>query len=112
MTSIEVGKCFEEDDFVENIENVGEKKHNKDCIICGKKSLKNLKRHVQAAHEHIKYSCNQCDYQATQKGHVKTHIQSVHEKIKYSCNQCDYQATEKGSLKRHIQSVHEKMKYS
>ena len=94
MNSIEVCKYFEEDDktnvniknsyFVENIEIVGEKKRKKDCIICGKKSLRNLKRHVQAAHEHIKYSCNQCDYQATQKGHLKRHIQSEHEKVKYS----------------------------
>ena len=30
---------------------------------------------------------------------LKRHIQSVHAKIKYSCNQCDHQATEKGSLK-------------
>ena len=60
----------------------------------------------------FKYSCNQCDHQATVKGDLKRHIQSVHEKIKYSCNHCDQQFTAKGSLKKHIQSVHEKIKYS
>ena len=34
------------------------------------------------------------------------------EKIKFSCDQCDYQATTQGSLKAHIKSVHEKFKYS
>ena len=60
----------------------------------------------------IKYSCNQCDHQASTQGNLKIHIQSVHEKIWYSCNQCDYQAAQNGDLKTHIQSVHEKIKYS
>ena len=62
----------------------------------------NLKIHIQSLHEKIQYSCNQCDYQATPNGDLKAHIQSVHEKINYSCNQCDHQATGKGNLKKHI----------
>ena len=62
----------------------------------------NLKIHIQSVHEKIRYYCNQCDYQATPNGDLKTHIQSVHEKIKYSCNQCDHQATGKGNLKKNI----------
>ena len=40
------------------------------------------------------------------------HIQSLHKKIKYSCDQCDYQAMSQSNLKTHIQSVHEQIKYS
>ena len=90
------------------------KKIKYSCNQCDHQATnqRNLKTHIQSVHEKIKYSCNQCDYQVTRQGHLKTHIQSVHEKIKYSCNQCDHKATEKGNLKKHIQSVHEKIKYS
>ena len=37
---------------------------------------------------------------------LKTHKQSMHEGVKYSCNQCEYQATNQGNLKRHKQSHH------
>ena len=120
MSSNEGGKYFEEDAKTkvkiekvyseENTENVG----NKLSEICGEnyESQSNPKLHVQSVHKKIKYSCNQCDHQATTHGNLKTHVQSVHEKIKYSCNQCDHQATQQGSLKRHIQSVHAKIKFS
>ena len=40
------------------------------------------------------------------------HNKSVHEKIKYPCNQCEYKATEKGHLKTHIELVNEKSQVS
>merc|ERR1712189_23215 len=57
------------------------------------------------------YKCQDCDYSATQKGHIKIHVQSKHEGIKYPCHQCDYQATRSSSLQRHIESIHEGIKY-
>ena len=50
---------------------------------------------------------DQCDYKATQKGHLLTHIKSIHEGVKFPCAQCDYKATTKGSLFRHMKSRHE-----
>ena len=41
------------------------------------------------------FACAPFNYQATEKGIIQRHIQSKHEGIKYPCNQCDYQATEK-----------------
>ena len=32
--------------------------------------------------------------------------------MKYKCNECDYQATEKGSLKKHNKSIHQGIKYN
>ena len=49
----------------------------------------------------MKYPCGQCEYHATQKGHLDEHTKSVHDGIKYPCKQCDYQATSKGNLDRH-----------
>ena len=89
-----------------------ESKHNNNIYQCRLYLLCSLKMHIQSVHEKIKYSCNQCDHQASSMGNLKTHVQSVHEKIKYSCNQCDHQATTNGHLKTHIQSVHENIKYS
>ena len=79
-------------------------------VIYQSATLRSLKTHIESVHEKIKYSCNQCDYQATQKGNLKTHIETVHEKVKYPCNQCGHQFSQQGYLKRHIQSVHEKIK--
>ena len=41
---------------------------------------------------------------------LKTHQDSVHGVVKYSCNECDYQVTQKGSLKIHQDSVHKEIK--
>ena len=43
---------------------------------------------------------------AAWKGDVKRHIDTVHEDVRYSCDQCDYKATDKSSLKTHLDSVH------
>ena len=50
--------------------------------------------HYRSIHEGIKYLYNQyqCDYQATQQGHLQTHIQSKHEDKVYLCNHCEFRA--------------------
>ena len=37
-----------------------------------------LKIHQNSLHKKIKFKCNECDNQFTQKGHLKTHKISVH----------------------------------
>ena len=79
-----------------------------ECPECGKVFARKqaMVTHYRSKHEGIKYSCNQCDYQATQQGNLQKHIQSVHEGIKYPCNHCDYQATKQGNLQTHIAAKH------
>ncbi|MCP4055403.1 MAG: hypothetical protein GY739_20655, partial [Mesoflavibacter sp.] len=48
----------------------------------------------------------QCDFKATQKGHLFTHIKSIHEEVKFPCEQCNFKATQKGHLLTHIKSTH------
>ena len=72
----------------------------------------NLKSHIQSTHECVKYACNQCDKQYSDKSNLTKHIQSKHEGIKYACYECDYQATRQDNLTSHIQSVHEGVKYA
>jgi len=71
-----------------------------------------LTRHIQTAHEGVKYAYNQCDYQATHQNNLSRHIQSIHEGVKYGCNQCDKQFTQQSSLTSHIQSIHGAVKYA
>ena len=52
------------------------------------------------------YSCNQCQYKATQQSNLKIHQQSKHEGVKYSCNLCQYQTGLAGNLKKHQQFKH------
>ena len=56
--------------------------------------------------QEIKFPCNQCPSNFTQKGSLKKHIQSVHEGVKHQCNLCQYKATLKGDLKKQIKFVH------
>ena len=45
-----------------------------------------------------KYQCQQCDYEASNSGHLRTHVESKHEGVRYPCDQCDYKATTEQSL--------------
>ena len=65
-----------------------------------------LKKHVESIHNGVRYTCNQCDYKATQKGHIKKHVESIHDGVCYTCDQCDYKAGGKGTPKRHVESSH------
>ena len=60
----------------------------------------------------MRYSCDQCDYKARQKGSLKTHIESVHGGVRYPCEKCNYQATKKINRKTHIESVHGDVRYT
>ena len=66
--------------------------------------------HQESVHKEIKYKCNECDNQFTQKGNLKTHQNSVHGGITHKCKECDYQATQKGNFKKHEKSIHEVLK--
>ena len=48
---------------------------------------KNMKL-VCAASKGIKYSCGECDYQSTSKGHLNQHQRAVHDGVKYTCREC------------------------
>ena len=65
------------------------------CGECGAgyRWKKDLVRHIRNRHEGVRYSCNQCEYQATTQKTLKAHKEAVHEGVKYLCNQCEYQAT-------------------
>ena len=68
----------------------------------------NLYQHTRALHECVKHACNQCDKQYTDKGHLKHHIRTKHEGVRYECNHsnCHYKAWKKESLKSHIERKH------
>ena len=72
----------------------------------------NLIKHIQAKHEGVRYACNQCSQQFATQSCVTLHIQSVHEGIKHDCTHCDYKATTQGHLRTHFQSKHEGVKYA
>ena len=78
------------------------------CGECGpgNRRKKALVQHIRSKHKGVKYSCDRCEYQATEKGDLKKHKQAIHEGIKYPCNECEYQATWQRCLKKHKQSQH------
>ena len=51
------------------------------------------KHHIKSKHEEVHYSCDKCEYKATQAGHFKSHVESIHEGVYYSCYQCECKAS-------------------
>ena len=78
------------------------------CKICDKaySSTWALKEHNQAAHQGLKYACNQCKYKSTLRGNLKKHILSKHKGTKYPCNLCDYVAPWVQTLSSHKRKIH------
>ena len=68
----------------------GDKKPYK-CKLCHFQAINkgNIRYHIEAKHEGIKYPCEKCDYQATSSTYLQQHLKSRHEGIKYPCQQCD-----------------------
>ena len=64
----------------------------------------NLIIHVKSRHEGLE--CDQCQKKFSHKEGLRKHNKAIHEGIKYACNQCDYQATQKSNLKTHITRKH------
>ena len=54
-----------------------------------------------------KFECEQCHKTYSGRGALYTHKQSAHQGVKYSCDQCEYQTKQYSNLTRHIQNKHE-----
>ena len=67
---------------------------------------------IDEREDKVKYPCDKCGKQFSQKSSLKRHIQSLHERVKYSCDNCNKEFTLKDALKKHIQSIHERIKHS
>ena len=84
-----------------------------DCDQCDKQfsNRDSLTRHIQSVHFNVKFDCDQCDKQFSFRKSLIRHIQSEHLGVKFDCVQCGKEFTEKSKLRRHIQSVHEGTKF-
>ena len=65
--------------------------------------------HIKSVHKGVKYTCNQCDHQASESRGLKLHKRYVHDGVKVQCKQCDKQFSE-ASIKTHVKTVHEGVK--
>ena len=84
------------------------------CEICGKQFLSKevLKKHMQALHKGLRFSCDQCNFSSATLFALKMHIKTIHEKVKsFLCDQCDYKAASKNTLNKHIRTAHELIRY-
>jgi len=79
------------------------------CDRCTRtfKTRHNLKQHIKAVHEKVRYDCDQCNHKASTKSNLRIHKESQHEGIKYDCDECEYTTTIKSRLKKHKETKHE-----
>merc|ERR1712142_881548 len=52
------------------------------------------------------YYCGKCDYKSNKQFNVKKHMMAIHDGVRYPCDLCDYRATETGHLKKHKRTKH------
>jgi hypothetical protein len=57
--------------------------------------------------EKIRYPCDQCVYQATQKQHLREHIRWKHDGIKLQCDTCGFEVNTKTGLHEHMRYKHQ-----
>ena len=70
-----------------------------------------MKRHVKAVHEGIKYNCDQCEFHSGYTNLLRSHIKRVHELYRHKCNLCDELFTHSDHLRDHIRVIHEGLHY-
>ena len=92
-----------------HILNVHEKLKAHTCNICQKsyQSTGNLKDHISAVHNKIKFSCDQCTESFSFQSNLGRHKRSVHLNQTYKCKQCGKILNNHCNLKRHVKTVHE-----
>ena len=69
-----------------------------------------MRTHVASMHEAWRWACphGECDYAATQKGHLAMHMAAKHAGERpFACEHCGQRFTRKGDLRTHVRSVHE-----
>ena len=50
--------------------------------------------------------CEQCTYVSLSQNSLKNHVETVHDGIRYPCDHCNYEATQKQNLERHKRNAH------
>ena len=83
------------------------------CPQCNKKFSydADMRRHIIAKHEGVKYSCDQCDFQSGYKNLLRNHIKRVHELYRHKCRLCNELFEYSGHLRDHIKVNHEGLPY-
>ena len=70
-----------------------------------------LKTHVEGVHiQEKKFACDSCTFKTHATKNLKSHINAIHQNIKYPCNYCDHQAPQKSALTVHIKRNHRESK--
>ena len=72
-----------------------------------------LTQHKRAIHKDfgdkeadVRYKCNYCDYQATQRSHLKCHMAALHQQLVFCCDMCDFQSKWKSRMMAHTRAKH------
>ena len=59
-----------------------------------------------------RHKCKECDYSASNNGHLNRHVKSVHLKIeRFKCMDCDHSTSQKWDLEKHTNLTHRKKPY-
>ena len=92
------------------------KSRHKGVVNQNDNTKNNFVRHSESMHKErksktkgIKYSCDQCDFEAPEKSHISFHVKYIHEGLTYPCPlypSCEYRASLKNDLEKHMGSIH------
>ena len=80
------------------------------CKLCPKKfaSARNLREHVRAVHEKLRFHCDLCLSSFSSKYGLKLHMKSKHTTIRKDCKLCQKSFNNRVRLSRHLVTKHNK----
>merc|ERR1719445_165580 len=107
-----VGEDHDFSELFAKFNNNGEEDVQCDLCTYVTSRVGNMRRHVSASHQGIRFPCELCNYRAPDKGSLMRHTRGVHEGIKFYCDFCSYSASQKGNLKKHVEMKHPDKEYS
>ena len=63
-----------------------------------------LRTHLKTHSGEKSNKCDQCDYASSQAGHLRTHLKTHSGEKSYKCDQCDYASSRAGHLRTHLKT--------
>ena len=63
-----------------------------------------LRIHHESKHEGVRWPCEHCEYQLTDKSALQKHMKKFHEDVRFNCTLCDFDSAYPSGLTKHMKT--------
>ena len=82
------------------------KRRKAQCPTCLKiyNNQTKLRIHHESKHEGVRWPCEHCEYQLTDKSALQKHMKKFHEDVRFNCSLCDFDSAYPSGLTKHMKT--------